>query len=61
MLVLGRKPGELIDLIIPPSDKPTKVAVGVTKANGVKCWIGVEAPREVEVWRREITEEKAAK
>jgi carbon storage regulator len=53
MLVLGRKPGEALQ--IGPGVSVTVLAVG-----GGRVKIGISAPAEVEVWRAELKQRRAA-
>lgn len=56
MLILTRRPREMIDLVIPPSPEPTKVTVTILGMIGNQVRIGFEAPKKVSVHRREVTE-----
>ncbi|MFK7699672.1 carbon storage regulator CsrA [Pseudomonas caspiana] len=48
MLILRRKKGESIDIA-------EKITVTVVRVSGNKVQIGIDAPKEVEVHREEIT------
>ena len=54
MLVLSRKKNEAI--LIGEIGKPTVVVVTVVEIRGDKIRLGIDAPREVPVHRREIHE-----
>lgn len=51
MLILRRKTGECIYLEIPPGTEPRTVKIQLALALLGKAWIGIEAPREIEIHR----------
>jgi len=54
MLVLSRKHLEKVVIDVPPSATVTKIVVQVVDIQAGKIRLGIEAPREVPVWRQEI-------
>ena len=56
-LVLSRKRSENVVLVVPPSNKPTRIVVGVDdiRPNGVR--LGFNAPCDVAVHRAEVQAE----
>jgi carbon storage regulator CsrA len=60
MLILMRRPGELIDVTVPPSNKATHITIASLKIDGNQARLGIDAPRGVTIDRREITERKRA-
>ena len=54
MLVLSRKIGESIVIVVPPSKEKTTIKVTITDRDRVKIKLGTEAPRWVQVDREEI-------
>jgi carbon storage regulator CsrA len=52
MLVLTRKPHESISIILPCG---REVIAHICKVRGDKVSIGITAPKDVSVWRSEIT------
>ncbi len=56
MLVLSRKPGECIRVVVPPSDEPTTIVVALVTCNTSRSRIGFLAASEVEVLRSELVE-----
>lgn len=54
MLALTRRIGETVILRIPPSDKEMKVEVTYVGLKGISVKLGFEAPREVNIFRKEI-------
>jgi carbon storage regulator CsrA len=47
MLILSRKVGQQIAI-------GDGIVVMVTKIQGDRCWLGLAAAREIEIWRTEI-------
>lgn len=57
-LVLGRKEGESVRMIVPPSDEPTEVTVTVGRIVSLRLIkVAIEAPVAVKVLRGELTED----
>jgi carbon storage regulator len=54
MLVLSRKHLEKVIIDVPPSKTVTKIVVQVVDIQAGKIRLGIEAPRDVPVWRQEI-------
>ncbi len=53
MLVLGRKPGEVVCI-------GTNIQVRILEIRGNRAKVAVEAPREVPVWRGELVAKAGA-
>ncbi|OGT54394.1 MAG: hypothetical protein A3E01_03100 [Gammaproteobacteria bacterium RIFCSPHIGHO2_12_FULL_63_22] len=56
MLILSRKPGEEIQLRIPPSAEEQIVTIRTVRIGSNTARIGVEADRQVEIVRVELLE-----
>lgn len=54
MLVLSRQRDEEIVIEVPPSSTPTTVRVTVVDVKGEKVRLGIDAPKEVPVHRKEV-------
>lgn len=54
MLVLSRSLLEKIVIEVPPSDKTRRIVVAVTDIDRGKVRIGIQAPRDMPVWREEL-------
>ena len=54
MLILSRKVNEAVTLVIPPSTETRTVEVMVTEIGRVVTRLGIEAPREIQVFRNEL-------
>jgi len=53
MLILSRRKNEIIDLTLPDG---RKIEIIVAEIRGDRCRIGIVAPREIPVHRREVQE-----
>ena len=51
VLLVNRKPGEFVRLIVPPSTEPQIVSVAVTHSSASGAKLGFTAAREVEIVR----------
>ncbi len=54
MLVLSRRRGEEVVIIVPPSDKPTMVTIKMCSVVEGKVRFGLTAPAEVKINRGEV-------
>lgn len=54
MLVLSRVKDEEIVIEVPPSSTPTTIQVIVVDVRGDKVRLGINAPKEVPVHRKEV-------
>lgn len=54
MLVLSRTNNERIVILVPPSTEPRQIEVAVCDVVNGKVRMGVEADRDVAVWRDEV-------
>ena len=54
MLVLARKVNDTLDMIVPPSTKPTKITVIIVEVKQSRTRLGIEAPKEVAIIRSEL-------
>ena len=59
MLILARRVSERLILNIPPSDKPQTVTIMPTEIRGDAVRLGIQAPREIEIVREEISGRKS--
>lgn len=57
MLVLSRKCGEKVMIVVPPSDKEVVIEVTLVELRPDRARIGFEAPRSVSIHRQEIYDE----
>ena len=58
-LILSRKRSENVVLVVPPSNKPTRIVVGVDEIRENKVRIGFNAPCDVTIHRAEVQAEIA--
>lgn len=56
MLVVTRKAGQKVIIEVPGYDKP--IIISVSKIGGSSVRIGVEAPREFQIFREELIKDK---
>lgn len=56
-LVLGRKEGEAVRLIVPPSDEPTEIVVTLARISPHLVKVATEAPGAVKILRAELEED----
>lgn len=56
MLILTRKSGESIDIVVPPGEIGHHITVTVTRVEDKRVSIGVDAAPQVAISRREVSE-----
>jgi len=54
MLALNRRDGSRVEMVVPPSDSPTRVVVHVDSASGGWSRLAFECPRSVVILRGEL-------
>lgn len=59
-LVLSRKPGELIRVVVLPSDTPKTMWIRVETCDRTRARIGLQADPAIEILRAELTETEPA-
>lgn len=59
-LILSRQPGELIRVVVQPSDTPKTLWIRLEASNHSRARIGLQADREIEILRAELTETEPA-
>lgn len=58
MLVLTRQRNEKIIIVVPASDKPTRIAVEVMDIRGCAVRLGAHSPPQVIIDREEISQSR---
>jgi carbon storage regulator CsrA len=56
MLVISRKPMELIKIKVPPSSTPTEIEIGVGHISPNSVRLGINAPATTSIQRKELTD-----
>jgi len=59
-LVLSRKPGELIRVVVNPSDSPQTLWIRLDASDRTRARIGLQANSAIEILRAELTETEPA-
>jgi carbon storage regulator CsrA len=58
MLILSRRVGEKIVVVVPPSTAATEVTVEVTSVGASQIKLGLNAPKTVSIYRSELPPER---
>lgn len=59
MLVLSRKKNESVIITVPPSTTPTTITIMNVQIKGDTCRIGLDAPKETIIHRKEVQDKLA--